>query len=305
KERKETNVPDSSGHPDRYVPPLTCHTFMVNVSLGKQTGGWTVDKTYPIFSDITILPSHFPIFDAGVLPINAFVLKGKEPVLVDTGMGIDSEAFVDALLSVVDPPDLKWLWLTHDDADHTGSIKKIFEIFPNVRLATNSLTVLRMTTFWPVPMDRAYWLNPGDSLKLSDRILSAIRPPLFDNPATIGMYDSKSKSFFSADCFGGLIPSPVDSVDEIPKDRLLQGMVSWASGDCPWLHMIETKLFNEVLYKIRQLSPEIILSSHLPPAYGKTEQLLDFIATVPSSTPFVAPDQSTLQQILTRMKVNS
>jgi flavorubredoxin len=264
-----------------------------------------MDKTHMVISDITILPSHFPIFDKGVLPINAFVLKGKEPVLVDTGMGIDSKAFVEAIRSVIDPSDLKWLWLTHDDADHIGSIQRIFEEFPNVRLATNSLTVLRMTTFWPVPMDRVCWLNPGDSLKLTDRTLLAIRPPLFDNPATIGMYDSKSEAFFSADCFGALIPSPVSSVDEIPKDHLLQGMVSWASGDCPWLHMVEAGLFAEVLKKVHQLSPKIVLSSHLPPSLGKTEELLEIVGMVPSSTPFVAPDQTVLQKILTGTKAGS
>jgi flavorubredoxin len=264
-----------------------------------------MDKTRLVTSDIIILPSHFPIFNVEVLPINAFVLKGKEPVLVDTGMGIDSKSFMEALRSVINPSDLKWLWLTHDDADHIGSIQKLFEDFPNVHLVTNSLTVLRMTTFWPVPMDRVPWLNPGDTLELADHTLTAIRPPLFDNPATIGMYDSKSEAFFSADCFGALIPAPVDSVDEIPKNQLIQGMVSWASGDCPWLHMVEAKVFTEVLNKVRQLSPKIVLSSHLPPSVGKTEELLDIVATVPSSSPFVAPDQTALQKILTEMKVRS
>ncbi|RJQ48328.1 MAG: MBL fold metallo-hydrolase [Nitrospiraceae bacterium] len=50
-----------------------------------------------------------------------FVIKAREPVLVDRGMGIDSEEFMKALESIIDPKDLRWVWLTHDDADHTGS----------------------------------------------------------------------------------------------------------------------------------------------------------------------------------------
>jgi hypothetical protein len=50
-----------------------------------------MDKIHQVTPDITILPSHFPIFGVGVLSINAFVITGKEPVLVDTGMGIDSD----------------------------------------------------------------------------------------------------------------------------------------------------------------------------------------------------------------------
>jgi len=71
--------------------------------------------------DIEVLPAHFLIPGIGYLPINAFVIKGKEPILVDTGMGIDSEEFMNALKSIIEPQDLKWVWLTHDDADHTGA----------------------------------------------------------------------------------------------------------------------------------------------------------------------------------------
>ena len=47
----------------------------------------------------------------GFLPVNAFVIKAREPVLVDTGMGIESEEFMKALESIIDPQDLKWVWL--------------------------------------------------------------------------------------------------------------------------------------------------------------------------------------------------
>lgn len=80
-----------------------------------------MDKPYQVMPDIEVLPSHFPVPGAGFLPVNAFVLKAKEPVLIDTGMGIDSEEFMKALESVIDPRDLKWVWITHDDADHIGT----------------------------------------------------------------------------------------------------------------------------------------------------------------------------------------
>jgi flavorubredoxin len=110
-----------------------------------------MDKPYQAMPDIEVLPAHFPVPGAGFLPVNAFVIKAKEPVLVDTGMGIDSEEFMKALKSVIDPRDLKWVWLTHDDADHTGNIQKVLEAAPNARLAAYSLAVLRMSTAWSVP----------------------------------------------------------------------------------------------------------------------------------------------------------
>jgi flavorubredoxin len=259
-----------------------------------------MEKAYQAMPDIEVLPSHFPVPGAGFLPVNAFVLKSKEPVLIDTGMGIDSEEFMKALESVIDPRDLKWVWITHDDADHTGSLQKILEAAPNARIAAFSLAVLRMSTAWPLPMGRVYWLNPGDSIHVGDRRLTAVRPPLFDNPTTIGVKDDKSEVFFSADCFGAIIPEPIQSTDEIAEADLAQSMAGWASLDSPWVHGVNPNEFNKTLDGIRRIAPKAIFSAHLPPAIGKTEQFLELLAAVPLSTPAVAPDQAALEQILAR-----
>jgi flavorubredoxin len=264
-----------------------------------------MDKSHQATPDIEVIPSHFPISGAGFLPVNAFVIKAKEPVLVDTGMGIESEEFMKALESIIDPQDLRWVWLTHDDADHTGSIQKVLEAAPSARLAANSLAVLRLSTAWPVPMDRVYWLNSGDSINVGDRKLTAVRPPLFDNPTTIGIYDNKSEAFFSADCFGAIIPSPAQNADDLTEEDLAQGMIGWATADSPWALMVEPNKFSQALDRIRQIAPKRILSAHLPPARRKTEQLLELLATVPASPPFVAPDQTALEQILAQMRGGS
>jgi flavorubredoxin len=264
-----------------------------------------MDRTFQAISDIEVLPAYFPIPSMGFLAVNAFVIKAEEPVLVDTGMGIEGEEFMNALESIVDLQDLRWVWLTHDDADHTGNIQKVLEAAPSARLAANSLAVLRMSTTWPVPMHRVYWLNPGDSISVGDRKLTAVRPPLFDNPTTIGIYDDKSEAFFSADCFGAIISSPAQNADEVTDGDLAQRMISWASGDNPWVHMVEPGVFRQSLDRIRQFTPKMILSAHLPPAEGKAEQFLDLFAKVPTSTPFVAPNQTALEQILAQTKGGS
>ncbi len=260
-----------------------------------------MDKPHQAMSDIEVLPAHFPIPGMGFLPVNAFVIKAREPVLVDTGMGIESEEFMKALSSIIDPQDLRWVWITHDDVDHTGNIQKVLEASPSARLAANSLAVLRMSTAWPVPMHRVYWLNSGDSLRVGDRELTAVRPPLFDNPTTICVYDNKSEAFFSADFFGAIIPSPAQNVADITEEDLAKGVISWASADSPWVHMVNPAGFIKALDRIRQIGPKTIFSAHLPPAQGKTEQLLELLAEVPTSTPFVTPDQVALEQILAQM----
>jgi hypothetical protein len=68
--------------------------------------------SYKAATDIDVLTSSFPIPGFGLIPINAFVLHGSEPVLVDTGAVVDGDEFMTDLQSVIDPVDLKWVWLT-------------------------------------------------------------------------------------------------------------------------------------------------------------------------------------------------
>ena len=261
-----------------------------------------METPYKVLPDIEILPAHFPVPGAGYLPVNAFVIKAKEPVLIDTGMGIDNETFIPALESIIDPKELRWIWITHDDADHTGNLQMILKSAPRARIAIYSLAMLRISSVWPIPMDRVHWLNPGDAINAGDRCLTAMRPPLFDNPTTIGLYDDNSEVFFSADCFGSIIPSPVKNVDDIEGEYLPQGIVNWASLDNPWIHMIKSDKFKEILGRIRNMAPKTILSSHLPPAREKTEQLLKILESVPDSQPSIAPDQNALEQMLSQSK---
>jgi len=68
-----------------------------------------MDKPYQAMPDIEVLPAHFPIPGMGFRAVNAFVIKAREPVLVDTGMGIESKEFMKALESVIDPQDFSGL----------------------------------------------------------------------------------------------------------------------------------------------------------------------------------------------------
>ena len=63
----------------------------------------------------------------GSIAINAFVLHGTEPVLVDTGTVAGATEFMTALESVIDPTELRWVWLTHTDFDHIGSLAALLD----------------------------------------------------------------------------------------------------------------------------------------------------------------------------------
>lgn len=262
-----------------------------------------MDKPYQATQEIEVLPTKYLSPAVGFVQDNAFVIKATEPVLVDTGIGIDSEEFMNALESVMDPQDLKWIWLTHDDPDHIGSIQKVMDVATNARLVLHAVAMIRMSTAWKVPIDRVYLLRPGGSISVGDRNLTAIRPPLFDNPSTIGIYDNKSEAFFSVDSFGAFLPSiGAKDADKVKEVDLVPGMITFAKVNTPWVHTFDQNKFSHGLDKIRQMNPKIILPTHLMPARRKTEQFLKILEDIPGSEPWVAPDQSALEQRLAKMR---
>ena len=263
-----------------------------------------MDNLYQGAPDVHVLPGSLTLPGIGVLPVNAFLLMSQEPVLVDTGLGVDGDDFVDALSSLIDLRDLKWIWLTHDDADHTGSIRRVMEAAPNAKLVTHGMGALRMSSWWPVPMERVHAIRFGDQIHVGDRTLTAFAPPLFDNPTSTGVLDESTGSLFSVDSFGAIIPEATQYASDVPPDALAGGMLGWATSDSPWVHISDRHVFGEVLDRVRKLQPSRIFSSHLPVADGTSlDEFLEVLATVPDAEPFMPPDAQQFTQLIDQMAV--
>jgi glyoxylase-like metal-dependent hydrolase (beta-lactamase superfamily II) len=250
-----------------------------------------MDAPYQGSSDVHVFPANLSIPGVGVLPINAFLLMAEEPVLVDTGIGFDSPEFIDAVSSVVPLDEIKWVWLTHDDADHTGSIQRVMELAPNAKLVTHAMCALRMSSWWDVPLHRVHAIRFGDELHVGDRTLTAVAPPLFDNPMSTGLLDQSTGALFTVDAFGALLPEATQSASDVPPEALAGGMVGWATSDSPWAHITDRAKFGEVLERVRAIAPSRIFSSHLPAADGSSmDEFIKILEMVPDAEPFAPPN---------------
>jgi flavorubredoxin len=259
-------------------------------------------SSYKAAPDIDVLTSIIPIPGFGLLPVNAYVLQGDVPILVDTGTMADGEAFMATLRSVIDPGDLEWIWLSHTDLDHIGSLHQLLDENPRLRVITTFLGVGIMALFKPLPMDRVFLLNPGQKITLGKRTLTAFKPPAFDSPSTTGFHDDSSGVLFSSDCFGALLQAIPENASELSDEELHEGQVFWATVDFPWLHKVDVDVLAKELDVIRAMEPNMILSSHLPAAPGTmTERVLTTLAAIPSAQRFVGPDQAALEQLLAQV----
>lgn len=257
----------------------------------------TMLETRRVAPDTDALCAYLPVPGYGVLPVNAHVIHGPEPVLVDTGLASLREEFLAALSGVLDPSTLRWIWITHMDADHVGNLQAVLDLAPSARVVTTYLGMGKMGLL-DLPVARAFLLNPGQRLEAGGRRLEAVVPPTFDAPETTGLYDPCSGALFSADCFGALMTGPAESAADIPAEALRDGMVGWATVDAPWLSLVDAASMRGALDGIRRLGPQVILGSHLPPARDMTETLLEHLHAARGAPRFEGPDQAALERMM-------
>lgn len=251
-----------------------------------------VDMTTPTMTaprlcapETFVLPAYFPIPGGGLLPMNSFLIRGRSPVLVDAGPLPLKEAFLESIQKIVDVRDLAYIWLTHMDPDHTGAAMELLRAAPGAKLVTTFLGLGKLSMRDAVPMDRVVLLSPGESLDVGDRRLAAVRPPVYDAPETIGIFDAATRVLFAADAFGALLDTPAETAGDIGLGRIRDGMAAWAGIDNPWLADVDRSRFGAALERFGKLQIRTILSSHLPPADGLTPELLQILAAVPDTFP--------------------
>lgn len=225
--------------------------------------------------DTYVLPAFMPIPALGILPMHAFVIRGAQPVLVDTGPTPLAASFVERLSKVLDPGELRYVWLTHVDPDHTGALEMVLRAAPRARVVTSALAVAKLGIGpTPLPEGRAFPIEPGQRLHLGDRALYALRPPVYDAPETMIAFEDRTRTLLAADCFGTLLSAPYDRAAEIPAGQRRDGMLTWTSLDTPWLEHVSAETFERMLQPLRALDPLWVLGAHLPPARGMIDGLI-------------------------------
>ncbi|TFH87281.1 MBL fold metallo-hydrolase [Billgrantia azerbaijanica] len=249
----------------------------------------------------TVLPAWLPVPGMGVLPVNSFLLKGSEPMLVDTGLAALGDEYLDSLASEIDPEDLGWIWLSHMDPDHVGNLGRVLERAPNARIVTNFLGAGKMGLAG-LDLSRVSILEPGMAFEAGGHRLMPLRPPYYDAPETIGFFDERERVLFAADSFGALLQHAVEETCEVGGEALREGLVNWSSIDAPWLSRVDRAGLGRTLRAIERLDPDILLSGHLPVARQGVETLTRIIADayVHGVTP--ANDAFSLEQLAATME---
>lgn len=235
-------------------------------------------------------------------PLNTLVIRGAEPVVVDTGASINSEAWMEQTFSIVDPADVRWVFLSHDDTDHTGSLFEVLERCPRATLVTNWFTVERMSADRLLPFDRLRMVNPGESFRAGDRTLTAVVPPVYDSPTTRGLHDDATGVYWGADAFAILVPGPVDDIRELDPGFFREGFLHTQCMLSPWHQWLDPVRYEGYLDELRILGATVAVGAHGVALHGgQVESALELLKELPHLSPASLRGQADLDAILSML----
>lgn len=264
----------------------------------------------PRHHPVLVAPETWVVQDThgeGVAPVavhlNAMVIRGAEPVVVDTGAPTNRERYLEDLFSLVDPEDVRWVFLSHDDADHYGNAAAVMDACPHATLVASWFLCERLAAEgFPVPPTRWRWVGDGESFDAGDRTLVAVRPPLYDSPTTRGLFDPTTGVYWAGDAYATGVVSGTEFADQLDPEFWAEGFASFQAWNSPWVTLLDRTAFAGECRRIEDLRPTVIATAHGPTIAGPdVRTALEMMRAMPSVTVPPQPGQVVLDEIVAAM----
>jgi flavorubredoxin len=266
--------------------PLAPTTYVPPSRIAPDT--WVIHQVQPALGQ--------PLF----VYLNSMVILGAQPMIVDTGTPANREQWLKDVFSLVEPTDVRWVFLSHDDVDHTGNLDEVMTACPNARLVCNWAMIERHTNCFEFPLSRCRWIADGETLDIGDRQLAALRPPVYDSPTTRGLFDPTTGVYWAVDTFATPLPDPQIELADLDADFWHDGLALFALGAVsPWLSLVDEGKYGSYVDRVQSLDITTVASCHSPVIEGTLiERAFAHVRQLPALDPPALPDQSVLDQII-------
>jgi flavorubredoxin len=146
------------------------------------------------------------------------------------------------------------------------------------------------------------WVQGGETLQLADRELVFLRPPLYDNPTTRVVFDTKSKVLWAADLFATPVTGPTQEAADLPADALFEGFMQFQQWNSPWIELVDPAKYARKVDELTSLGIETIASTHGPAFTGAmVEQGLGLLRDVLVHDAGPEPGQPVLDEVVAQI----
>lgn len=150
--------------------------------------------------DVDLFEGHYIVPEG--MAYNSYVIKSGKTAVMDSVDEHFADEWIGKVKEAAGSPD--YFIVQHMEPDHSGSVKKFMDAFPETTIVSSQKAFNMMANFFEGEdfADRRLAVTEGDTLDLEGHTLAFVTAPMVHWPEVIMTYDATDKVLFSADAFG-------------------------------------------------------------------------------------------------------
>ncbi len=196
---------------------------------------------------------------------NSYVLKGSEKsVVFEASKAKFADEYLDKLTEIIPLEEIDYIILSHTEPDHTGTIEKLLELNPGLKLVGTSAAI----NFMKEICNRDFAgivVKDGDKLMLGNKTLKFIMAPNLHWPDTMFTYVEEDGILVTCDAFGSHYSLEGVTNDAVPNQDDYQSALKYYFDGI----ISPFKSFAlDAIKKIEELQISMILTGHGPVLTG-------------------------------------
>lgn len=195
---------------------------------------------------------------------NAYLVEGAKTALLDTVDPAWEELLLQQLAGV---DRIDYLISHHSEQDHSGTIPKILEIYPEAMVVCSPKAQSLLIDHLGIAAERIQTVDDGETLSLGDKTLHFFHTPWVHWPETMVTYLAEDRILFTCDLFGSHLAT--SNVYASSEPYVMEGAKRYYAE----ILMPFRKPLIKNLQKIRALEVDLIAPSH-GPIYDRPEEIL-------------------------------
>jgi len=200
----------------------------------------------------------WPISNEGV-SYNSYLINDEKIAIIDLIKSFKGDEYFAQIDELTDVSKIDYIVVNHMEPDHSGLLRTLRRISPNVTLIGSEKTKKMLGDFFSIS-ENVHVVKDGDTLSLGQHTLQFFMTPFLHWPETMMTYEPSNRILFSCDAFGGygairgaIFDDECKSPDFYKKEALRYYVNIVANYSARVLSAIE---------KLSEISVDVIAPSH-------------------------------------------
>lgn len=150
---------------------------------------------------LDLFEGQYPLPDG--ITYNSYVVKDEKITLFDTGDKAYCKEWLEKVKQICGGEKPQYLIISHIEPDHSGCIKELTDLYPEITLVGNDKTFTYLNQFYEISDGvKKLIVKDGDQLCIGNHTFTFIFAPMIHWPEVMMSYEESEQILFSADAFG-------------------------------------------------------------------------------------------------------